>query len=59
MVGLLGLVYMFYILVGYLLVMVGVELDVIVVVVVGGMLLIGGVGLVLGMLFGVLIQGLI
>lgn len=59
LVMLVGIVFFIYIQVGYVLVGVGVELDVIVLVVIGGMLFSGGVGIVLGMLFGVVIQGLI
>jgi simple sugar transport system permease protein len=44
---------------GYPLAAVGVELDAIAAVVIGGTLLSGGVGTVFGSLFGVLIQGLI
>ena len=57
--GLSGLVYTLYTSAGYSLATVGVELDAIAAVVVGGTLLTGGSGLVLGTLFGVLIQGLI
>jgi simple sugar transport system permease protein len=57
--GLAGLVYTLYTSAGYSLATVGVELDAIAAVVVGGTLLSGGSGLVLGTLFGVLIQGLI
>lgn len=57
--GLSGLVYTLYTSAGYSLATVGVELDAIAAVVVGGTLLSGGSGLVLGTLFGVLIQGLI
>lgn len=59
LVMLVGIVFLIYIQVGYVLVGVGVELDVIVLVVIGGMFLSGGVGMVLGMFFGVVIQGLI
>lgn len=55
LVVLLGIVFFFYIFVGYVLVVSGVELDVIVVVVIGGILFIGGIGMVFGILFGVLI----
>nr|MBF4218217.1 sugar ABC transporter permease YjfF [Vibrio anguillarum] len=44
---------------GYPLAAVGVELDAIAAVVIGGTLLSGGVGTVFGSMFGVLIQGLI
>jgi len=57
--GLSGLAYTLYTSAGYSLATVGVELDAIAAVVVGGTLLTGGAGLVLGTLFGVLIQGLI
>ena len=59
MAGLSGLAYTLYTSAGYSLATVGVELDAIAAVVVGGTLLTGGAGLVLGTLFGVLIQGLI
>lgn len=59
MAGLAGLAYTLYTSAGYSLATVGVELDAIAAVVVGGTLLTGGSGLVLGTLFGVLIQGLI
>ncbi|MDS9469113.1 galactofuranose ABC transporter, permease protein YjfF [Paracoccus sp. MBLB3053] len=59
MAGLSGLAYTLYTSAGYSLATVGVELDAIAAVVVGGTLLTGGSGLVLGTLFGVLIQGLI
>lgn len=59
MAGLAGLAYTLYTSAGYSLATVGVELDAIAAVVVGGTLLSGGSGLVLGTLFGVLIQGLI
>lgn len=59
MAGLAGLAYTLYTSAGYSLATVGVELDAIAAVVVGGTLLTGGAGLVLGTLFGVLIQGLI
>ncbi len=57
--GLAGLAYTLYTSAGYSLATVGVELDAIAAVVVGGTLLTGGVGLVAGTFFGVLIQGLI
>lgn len=54
-----GIVFSIYTSAGYPLAGVGVELDAIAAVVIGGTLLSGGVGTVLGSLFGVLIQGLI
>lgn len=54
-----GIVFSIYTSAGYPLAAVGVELDAIAAVVIGGTLLTGGVGTVLGSLFGVLIQGLI
>lgn len=57
--GLSGLAYVLYTSAGYSLAAVGLELDAIAAVVVGGTLLSGGSGLVLGTLLGVLIQGLI
>ncbi|MDB6454811.1 galactofuranose ABC transporter, permease protein YjfF [Falsirhodobacter sp. 20TX0035] len=57
--GLAGIVYTLYTSAGYSLATVGMELDAIAAVVIGGTLLTGGSGLVLGTLFGVLIQGLI
>ena len=57
--GLAGVVFAIYTSAGYSLAAVGLELDAIAAVVVGGTLLTGGSGLVLGTLFGVLIQGLI
>lgn len=57
--GLAGLAYTLYTSAGYSLATVGMELDAIAAVVVGGTLLTGGAGLVMGTLFGVLIQGLI
>ncbi len=54
-----GIVFSVYTSAGYALAGVGVELDAIASVVIGGTLLSGGVGTVLGTLFGVLIQGLI
>ena len=57
--GLSGLAYTLYTSAGYSLATVGVELDAIAAVVVGGTLLTGGVGLVAGTFFGVMIQGLI
>lgn len=54
-----GIVFSLYTSAGYALAASGVELDDIAAVVIGGTLLTGGVGTVLGTLFGVLIQGLI
>ncbi|AFJ48593.1 galactofuranose ABC transporter, permease protein YjfF [Shimwellia blattae] len=54
-----GIVFSIYTSAGYALAGVGVELDAIASVVIGGTLLSGGVGTVLGALFGVAIQGLI
>jgi galactofuranose transport system permease protein len=54
-----GVIYAFYTASGYPLAAVGVELDAIAAVVLGGTLLTGGVGLVLGTLFGGLIEGTI
>jgi len=54
-----GIVFALYTSAGYPLAAVGVELDAIAAVVIGGTLLSGGVGTVFGSLFGVLIQGLI
>lgn len=54
-----GIVFSIYTSAGYSLAGVGVELDAIAAVVIGGTLLTGGVGTVLGTLFGVAIQGLI
>ncbi|TKI03919.1 galactofuranose ABC transporter, permease protein YjfF [Martelella alba] len=54
-----GIVFSIYTSAGYALAGVGVELDAIASVVIGGTLLTGGVGTVLGTLFGVMIQGLI
>lgn len=54
-----GIVFSIYTSAGYALAGVGVELDAIASVVIGGTLLSGGVGTVLGTLFGVAIQGLI
>jgi simple sugar transport system permease protein len=59
MATLAGVVFSIYTSAGYPLAAVGVELDAIAAVVIGGTLLSGGVGTVLGSLFGVLIQGLI
>jgi galactofuranose transport system permease protein len=57
--GLAGIVFSFYTAAGYSLSAVGVELDSIAAVVIGGTLLTGGQGSVLGTFIGVLIQGLI
>lgn len=54
-----GVVFTFYMLSGYGLHAVGLELDAIAAVVIGGTLLTGGVGYVAGTLFGVMIQGVI
>lgn len=54
-----GVLFTFYMLSGYGLHAVGLELDAIAAVVIGGALLTGGVGYVLGTFFGVMIQGLI
>jgi galactofuranose transport system permease protein len=55
--ALAGVVFTFYMLSGYGLHAMGLELDAIAAVVIGGTLLTGGVGYVLGTFFGVLIQG--
>ncbi|MGO4712944.1 galactofuranose ABC transporter, permease protein YjfF [Bradyrhizobium sp. 2TAF24] len=57
--GLSGIVFSFYTSAGYSLSAVGVELDTIAAVVIGGTLLTGGYGFVFGTFVGVLIQGLI
>jgi len=57
--GLSGIVFSLYTSAGYSLAAVGVELDAIAAVVIGGTLLTGGSGFVAGTLLGVLIQGLI
>lgn len=57
--GLSGIVFSLYTSAGYSLSAVGVELDTIAAVVIGGTLLTGGVGYVAGTFFGVLIQGII
>ncbi len=57
--ALAGVVFTFYMLSGYGLHAVGLELDAIAAVVIGGTLLSGGVGFVAGTLFGVLILGII
>lgn len=54
-----GVVFTFYMLSGYGLHAVGMELDAIAAVVIGGTLLTGGVGYVIGTLFGVLMLGII
>jgi simple sugar transport system permease protein len=54
-----GVVFTFYMLSGYGLHTVGLELDAIAAVVIGGTLLTGGSGYVIGTFFGVLIQGVI
>lgn len=59
MAGLAGIVFSLYTQAGYSLATVGIELDTIAAVVIGGALLSGGAGTVLGSLLGVLIQGLI
>lgn len=57
--ALAGIVFTFYMLSGYGLHAVGLELDAIAAVVIGGTLLTGGVGYIAGTFFGVLIQGVI
>jgi simple sugar transport system permease protein len=57
--ALAGVVFTFYMLSGYGLHAVGLELDAIAAVVIGGTLLTGGVGYMIGTLFGVLILGVI
>jgi ribose/xylose/arabinose/galactoside ABC-type transport system permease subunit len=57
--ALAGVVFTFYMLSGYGLHALGMELDAIAAVVIGGTLLTGGVGYVVGTVFGVLIQGVI
>jgi len=57
--ALAGVVFTFYMLSGYGLHAMGLELDAIASVVIGGTLLTGGVGYVFGTLFGVMIQGVI
>ncbi|RKF17477.1 sugar ABC transporter permease YjfF [Alginatibacterium sediminis] len=54
-----GIVFSFYTFSGYSLAAMGLELDAIASVVIGGTLLTGGVGFVVGTVFGVLIQGVI
>lgn len=57
--GLAGIAYSLYTSAGYSLATVGVELDAIAAVVIGGTLLTGGTGFVAGTFFGILIMGLI
>lgn len=57
--ALAGIVFTFYMLSGYGLHAVGMELDTIAAVVIGGTLLTGGVGYIAGTFFGVMIQGII
>ena len=57
--GVAGIVFSFYTSAGYPLAAVGVELDTIAAVVIGGTLLTGGSGTIFGTLIGTLIQGLI
>lgn len=57
--ALAGVVFTFYMLSGYGLHAVGMELDTIAAVVIGGTLLTGGVGYIAGTFFGVMIQGII
>lgn len=57
--GLAGIAYTLYTSSGYSLATVGVELDAIAAVVIGGTLLTGGTGLIAGTFIGILIQGLI
>ncbi len=57
--GLAGIIFSFYTAAGYSLSAVGVELDTIAAVVIGGTLLTGGQGSVIGTFLGVLIQGMI
>src|SRR5690606_8776417 len=54
-----GIIYSFYTFSGYSLAAVGVELDAIAAVVIGGTLLTGGVGYIFGTLIGVLIMGVV
>ncbi|WP_438431802.1 galactofuranose ABC transporter, permease protein YjfF [Gorillibacterium sp. sgz500922] len=54
-----GVVFTFYMLSGYSLHAMGMELDAVAAVVIGGTLITGGVGFVAGTVFGVLIQGII
>jgi len=57
--GIAGILFSFYTLSGYSLTGIGLELDAIAAVVIGGTLLTGGTGFVLGSLLGVLVLGLI
>ncbi len=57
--ALAGIVFSFYMLSGYGLATMGLEMDAIASVVIGGTMMTGGVGYVIGTIFGVLIQGLI
>ena len=57
--GLAGIVFSLYTSAGYSLATVGVELDAIAAVVIGGTLLTGGSGTIAGTFFGILIMGLI
>jgi galactofuranose transport system permease protein len=57
--SLAGVVFTFYMLSGYGLHAMGIELDAIAAVVIGGTLLTGGVGYIVGTFFGVMIQGVI
>jgi simple sugar transport system permease protein len=57
--ALAGVVFTFYMLSGYGLHAMGLELDTIAAVVIGGTLLTGGVGYIVGTFLGVLIQGVI
>jgi simple sugar transport system permease protein len=57
--ALAGVVFTFYMLSGYGLHAMGMELDAIAAVVIGGTLLTGGVGFIVGTFFGVMIQGVI
>ena len=59
MAGLGGIVFSLYTSAGYPLAAVGVELDAICAVVIGGTLLAGGYGFVIGTFFGVMLQGLV
>ncbi|ACM38243.1 galactofuranose ABC transporter, permease protein YjfF [Agrobacterium vitis] len=57
--GLAGIVYSLYTSAGYPLAAVGIELDAIAAVVIGGTLLTGGYGFIFGTLIGVMLQGLV
>jgi simple sugar transport system permease protein len=59
MAGLAGIVFSLYTSAGYSLAAVGVELDVIAAVVIGGTVLTGGYGFMLGTFIGVMLQGLV